>query len=101
MFVLEQFRYALRLFGFDLFGGGIHQVVCFATFLGTTHVCDGVVLNGTAVAHIRLRKRGIDETMLEVTNVDEGQRVLRDSGLNCTVANGMKNAAEKVVALAN
>jgi hypothetical protein len=39
--------------------------------------------------------------MLEVTNVDEGQRVLRDSGLNCTVAKGMKNAAEKVVALAN
>jgi hypothetical protein len=27
--------------------------------------------------------------------------VLRDSGLNFTVANGMKDAAEKVVALAN
>jgi succinyl-CoA synthetase beta subunit len=38
---------------------------------------------------------------LEGMNVDEGQRVLRDSGLNFTVANGMKNAAEKVVALAN
>jgi succinyl-CoA synthetase beta subunit len=37
---------------------------------------------------------------LEGTNVEEGQRVLRESGLNFTVANGMKDAAEKVVALA-
>ena len=37
---------------------------------------------------------------LEGTNVEEGQRVLRESGLNFTVAEGMKDAAEKVVALA-
>jgi succinyl-CoA synthetase beta subunit len=37
---------------------------------------------------------------LEGTNVEEGQRVIRDSGLNFTVANGMKDAAEKVVSLA-
>jgi succinyl-CoA synthetase beta subunit len=37
---------------------------------------------------------------LEGTNVEEGQRVIRDSGLNFTVASGMKDAAEKVVALA-
>jgi succinyl-CoA synthetase beta subunit len=37
---------------------------------------------------------------LEGTNVEEGQRVLRESGLNFTVADGMKDAAEKVVALA-
>ena len=37
---------------------------------------------------------------LEGTNVEEGQRVIRDSGLNFTVANGMKDAAEKVVGLA-
>jgi succinyl-CoA synthetase beta subunit len=37
---------------------------------------------------------------LEGTNVEEGQRVIRESGLNFTVANGMKDAAEKVVALA-
>ena len=35
---------------------------------------------------------------LEGTNVEEGQRVIRESGLNFTVANGMKDAAEKVVA---
>ena len=37
---------------------------------------------------------------LEGTNVEEGQRVIRDSGLNFTVANGMQDAAEKVVSLA-
>ena len=37
---------------------------------------------------------------LEGTNVEEGQRVIRESGLNFTVANGMQDAAEKVVGLA-
>src|ERR671913_24100 len=37
---------------------------------------------------------------LEGTNVEEGQRVLRESGLNFTVAQGMQDAAEKVVAAA-
>jgi succinyl-CoA synthetase beta subunit len=37
---------------------------------------------------------------LEGTNVEEGQRVIRESGLNFTAAKGMKDAAEKVVALA-
>ncbi|HMY72983.1 MAG TPA: succinate--CoA ligase subunit beta, partial [Blastocatellia bacterium] len=37
---------------------------------------------------------------LEGTNVEEGQRVLRESGLNFIVANGMKDAAEKAVAAA-
>jgi succinyl-CoA synthetase beta subunit len=37
---------------------------------------------------------------LEGTNVEEGQRVIRDSGLNFTVAKGMKDAADRVVALA-
>ena len=38
---------------------------------------------------------------LEGTNVEEGQRVIRESGLNFTVANGMKDAAEKVVSAAD
>ena len=37
---------------------------------------------------------------LEGTNVEEGQRVIRESGLNFTVAQGMQDAAEKVVLLA-
>ncbi len=35
---------------------------------------------------------------LEGTNVEEGQRVIRESGMNVIVANSMKDAAEKVVA---
>jgi succinyl-CoA synthetase beta subunit len=49
------------------------------------------------------RKLGIQVPVvvrLEGTNVEEGQRVIRESGLNFTVANGMKDAAEKVVGLA-
>jgi succinyl-CoA synthetase beta subunit len=37
---------------------------------------------------------------LEGTNVEQGQEILRNSGLKFTVAEGMKDAAEKVVALA-
>ncbi len=37
---------------------------------------------------------------MEGTNVEEGRRILKESGLNFTVAEGMKDAAEKVVALA-
>jgi succinyl-CoA synthetase beta subunit len=37
---------------------------------------------------------------LEGTNVEEGQRVIAESGMNFTVAQGMKDAAEKVVAAA-
>jgi succinyl-CoA synthetase beta subunit len=35
---------------------------------------------------------------LEGTNVEQGQQILRNSGLNFIVADGMKDAAEKVVA---
>jgi succinyl-CoA synthetase beta subunit len=34
---------------------------------------------------------------LEGTNVEQGQDILRNSGLNFIVADGMKDAAEKVV----
>jgi succinyl-CoA synthetase beta subunit len=37
---------------------------------------------------------------MEGTNVDLGRKVLEESGLNFTVADGMKDAAEKAVALA-
>src|SRR6476469_2580304 len=37
---------------------------------------------------------------MEGTNVELGQQILKDSGLNFTVADGMKDAAEKVVRLA-
>jgi succinyl-CoA synthetase beta subunit len=38
---------------------------------------------------------------LEGTNVEEGRQVLRDSGINILTADGMQDAAEKVVSAAN
>jgi len=61
--------------------------------------CD-MVARGVVEA---VKKLGIDVPVvvrLEGTNVEEGQRVIRESGLNFSVANGMKDAADKVVALA-
>ena len=37
---------------------------------------------------------------MEGTNVEQGKRILAESGMNFTIANGMKDAAEKVVVLA-
>jgi succinyl-CoA synthetase beta subunit len=37
---------------------------------------------------------------MEGTNVEQGKQILKDSGLNFGLADGMKDAAEKVVALA-
>jgi succinyl-CoA synthetase beta subunit len=37
---------------------------------------------------------------MEGTNVEQGRKILAESGFNFTVADGMKDAAEKVVALA-
>jgi succinyl-CoA synthetase beta subunit len=61
--------------------------------------CD-IVASGVVVA-----ARGLDVKVpivvrLEGTNVELGQKILRESGLNFSVAAGMKDAAEKVVALA-
>jgi succinyl-CoA synthetase beta subunit len=61
--------------------------------------CD-VVANGVIEA---AKSIGINIPVvvrLEGTNVQQGQELLRNSGLKFTVADGMKDAAEKVVALA-
>jgi succinyl-CoA synthetase beta subunit len=61
--------------------------------------CD-MVARGVVEAAKKLNIKVPVVVRLEGTNVEEGQRVIRESGLNFTVANGMKDAAEKVVALA-
>jgi succinyl-CoA synthetase beta subunit len=61
--------------------------------------CD-VVASGVVEA---ARKIGVQVPIvvrLEGTNVEKGQEILRDSGLNFIVADGMKDAAEKVVSAA-
>ena len=61
--------------------------------------CD-MVARGVVEAAKKLNIKVPVVVRLEGTNVEEGQRVIRESGLNFTVANGMKDAADKVVALA-
>jgi succinyl-CoA synthetase beta subunit len=96
-------------------GGGASQErveAAFKILLGDEHVravlinifggivrCD-MVARGVVGAAKNLGINVPVVVRLEGTNVEEGQRVIRDSGLNFTVANGMKDAAEKVVSLA-
>jgi len=60
--------------------------------------CD-IVANGVVAAARTLGVKVPVVVRLEGTNVELGQQILRDSRLNFTVASGMKDAAEKVVAL--
>jgi succinyl-CoA synthetase beta subunit len=61
--------------------------------------CD-VVASGVVQAAKNLRVKVPVVVRLEGTNVEQGQEILRSSGLNFTVADSMKDAAEKVVAAA-
>ncbi len=61
--------------------------------------CD-MVARGVVEAASNLKVTKPVVVRLEGTNVEEGQRVLKESGMNFTVANGMKDAAEKAVAAA-
>jgi succinyl-CoA synthetase beta subunit len=59
--------------------------------------CD-VVASGVVQAAKNLGVKVPVVVRLEGTNVEQGQEILRSSGLNFIVADGMKDAAEKVVA---
>jgi len=61
--------------------------------------CD-TLANGVIAAARELDFKIPVVVRMEGTNVELGQKMLKDSGLNFTVADGMKDAAEKVVALA-
>ena len=61
--------------------------------------CD-IVANGVVAAAKSLGIKVPIVVRLEGTNVELGQKILSESGMNFTVAKGMKDAAEKVVALA-
>lgn len=61
--------------------------------------CD-IVANGVVSAARTLGIKVPIVVRLKGTNVELGQKILKDSGLNFEVANDMKEAAEKVVALA-
>jgi len=61
--------------------------------------CD-IVASGVVAAARSLGVTVPVVVRLEGTNVELGRKILTESGLNFTVASGMKDAAEKVVALA-
>jgi succinyl-CoA synthetase beta subunit len=60
--------------------------------------CD-IVAQGVVDAARAIQLRVPVVVRLEGTNVEKGQEILNASGLSLTVANGMKDAAQKVVAL--
>jgi succinyl-CoA synthetase beta subunit len=61
--------------------------------------CD-TLATGVVNAALELKIKIPIVVRMEGTNVEKGQEILRNSGFNFTVANGMKDAAEKVVGLA-
>jgi succinyl-CoA synthetase beta subunit len=61
--------------------------------------CD-IVASGVVQAAKNIGVKVPIVVRLEGTNVEQGQEILRTSGLNFIVADGMKEAAEKVVAAA-
>jgi len=61
--------------------------------------CD-VLAKGVVEAVRNVKVRVPIVVRLEGTNNEEGGKILRDSGLNFTVAGGMREAAERVVSLA-
>ena len=74
------------------------QDCCTATCGGILR-CDTLATGVVAAA----RDLGIKVPIvvrMEGTNVEMGQKILAESGLNFTVANGMLDAAQKVVRLA-
>jgi len=71
----------------------------FINIFGGIQRCD-VLATGVVAAAKDLQLKVPVVVRMEGTNVEEGQKILRESGLNFTIADGMKDGAQKVVALA-
>ena len=71
----------------------------FINIFGGILRCD-VLATGVVSAAKDLQLKVPVVVRMEGTNVELGQQILRDSGLNFTIAEGMKDGAQKVVALA-
>ena len=76
-----------------------HVKGVFINIFGGILRCD-VLATGVVDAARELHIQVPIVVRMEGTNVQEGQRILRDSGLNFTIAQGMKDGAEKAVRLA-
>jgi succinyl-CoA synthetase beta subunit len=85
--------------GFEIILSDANVRAVLINIFGGIMRCD-IVANGVVAAAKALGLKVPVVVRLEGTNVELGQKILRESGLNFTVANGMKDAAEKVVRLA-
>ena len=71
----------------------------FVNIFGGILRCD-VLASGVVNAAKELKFKVPVVVRMEGTNVEQGQAILKNSGLNFTVAQGMKDGAQKVVSLA-
>jgi succinyl-CoA synthetase beta subunit len=71
----------------------------FINIFGGILRCD-VLATGVVAAAKDLHVKIPVVVRMEGTNVERGQQILRESGLNFTIADGMRDGAQKVVALA-
>ncbi len=90
----EQVKNAFRILLSDP-----HVKAVFINIFGGILRCD-VLATGVVNAARELKLAVPVVVRMEGTNVQQGQQILRDSGLNFTIAEGMKDGAEKVVKLA-
>ena len=90
----EQIKNAFRILLSD---AGVKAVLI--NIFGGILRCD-TLANGVVAAASELGVKIPVVVRMEGTNVELGQKILKESGLNFTVADGMKDAAEKVVRLA-
>ncbi|MGA2212017.1 MAG: ADP-forming succinate--CoA ligase subunit beta [Bryobacteraceae bacterium] len=87
----EQIKNAFRILLSD---AGVKAVLI--NIFGGILRCD-VLATGVVDAARELNVKAPVVVRMEGTNVEKGQEILRDSGLNFTVADGMRDAAEKAV----
>ncbi|MFZ0964421.1 MAG: ADP-forming succinate--CoA ligase subunit beta [Terriglobia bacterium] len=85
--------------GFEIILSDAHVRAVLINIFGGIMRCD-IVAHGVVAAAKTLGIKVPIVVRLKGTNVELGQKILQESGLNFTVANDMKEAAEKVVALA-
>jgi len=90
----DQIRNAFRILIADP-----HVKAVLINIFGGILRCD-TLANGVVTAARELNLQVPIVIRMEGTNVELGRQILRESGLNFTVADGMRDAAEKVVALA-
>ncbi len=90
----EQVKNAFKILLSDAHVRGV-----FINIFGGILRCD-VLATGVVTAARELAIKVPIVVRMEGTNVEEGHRILKESGFNFTVAEGMKDGAEKIVALA-